>query len=175
MSDSHKRSKTCTRLFLIGIYILLPNYVSSFQNEPDNFRGIKWNTDISTLSDLVLKDDSGGINYYEKENDKMNIGPADVKKIGYGFYKDKFYTVMIMFDGDSNFGNIKETLSHTYGDGVQQNQFMEEYKWFGKFVYIYLHYKEISRKGSLSYYYIPILKQRRAIELEKARKGNDDL
>ena len=94
-------------------------YNLSPKKEPKGFRDIEWGTDINTIPDMVLdrKPYDGGIIYYIKKNEKLNIGVVDVKKIRYGFYKDKFCAVKIYFN--SNYTPYMfQILKAAYGEPI---------------------------------------------------------
>ena len=162
-------------LFLLAASLILSLPVFAFQNEPDGFRGIKWGTNISELSEMGLIEDDGESKFYVRKNDKMQIGDADLELIAYVFYKDRLYGVMVKYSSSLNFSKLKETLFQVYGSGRRPNPFMEEYHWYGSSVLIGLDFNEIWEKGSISYFYKPIVEEKEGDEKEKAKKGASDL
>jgi hypothetical protein len=44
------------KLFIL-VFILFPLSLFAFQNEPDNFRGIKWGTTIDKLPEMYILGD----------------------------------------------------------------------------------------------------------------------
>ena len=60
---------------------------------------------------MKLLAEEGDLKFYEKTSDPTKIGDVDVDKIIYGFYKDRFYNVMIYFRALANYARIQETLS----------------------------------------------------------------
>ena len=156
-------------LFIVG-GLLIPSIAFTFQNEPDNFRGIKWGTNLSDLPDMRLQitKTGGNLKMYLRRGDKMKIGDAELTVIIYVFYKDRFVSVMISFESASNFEAIKKTLFSVYGKGRQDNPFIEEYKWMGADVRILLEKGFL--KGQVLYSYMPILKD----YLEEKKKGAEE-
>ena len=145
-------------LFMVGV-LLIPSIAFTFQNEPDGFRGIKWGTNLSDLPDMRLCGDTmngGNIKTCTRRGDKMKIGDAKLTIIIYMFHKDRFSSVDILFKSAFNFEAIKETLFSVYGEGKQDNQFVEEYRWNGVDVRILLN--KTGLIGYVSYHYMPIIK-----------------
>jgi len=156
------------------IILIFPCSSFGFQNEPESFRGIKWGTNINELSDMVCVQ-KNGLKYYKKKNDKMKIGDAEIEDIVYSFYKKRFSGVIITFRDLSNFDSLQSTLFQVYGKGQRPNQFMEEYAWLGTNIWIFFKYNEISKKGSINYYYYPLWNEYKKEQKEAAKKGADDL
>jgi hypothetical protein len=125
--------------------------VLAFQNEPDNFRGIKWGAAIGTLSNMKLIVEDGDDKFYQRKNDKMKMGEATLDRIFYDFHRGRFYSVEIYFNFQSNFSIIKDTFFRMYGVGYQPNPSIEEYWWFGHDIDIKLKYSERVKMGSVFY------------------------
>jgi len=92
---------------------ILPNYSNStYKNEPDGFRGIKWGTDISTLTYLkATKNDAGkfpGMDAFQKAEDELSIGDVKLKSVTYYFWKGKFAGVRIVVDRFRPSGNLNK-------------------------------------------------------------------
>jgi hypothetical protein len=149
---------------------------TNFQNEPDSFRGIKWGTDAKDLPNFKkINEEPSGMSLYQRKNEKLKIGEADIESIIYGFYKGKFLTVFIHYSGYSNFVILESTLYQLYGDGKKDNQSLEHYRWPGNTVSIDLDYDKITNKGKIHYMYIPISKQQIKDRNERAKEGAKDL
>ncbi len=111
---------------VIILLLLMPIYTFAFQNEPDNFLGIKWGTNISELSDMILQateDDNHKV--YSRKNDKKMIGEAKITIIGYFFYKDRFSSALIEFRDRENFRRLKQTFIYVYGEGERPKKIFE--------------------------------------------------
>jgi len=147
----------------------------AFQNEPKTFRGIKWGTNISELSDMIFHAQQGESKVYFREKDQLIFGDADLLHIWYFFSNDRLYSVVINFEQWSNFNSLKTELFEIYGLGHSPNRFKEEYRWVGSDVVIFFDYNELREEGKLSYYYLPIMKENLNSEKQKAEKSNDDL
>lgn len=143
-------------------------------SEPDGFRGIKWGTDISTLTNMDLfKTDPDDVNLkiYKRKGDSFEIGAAKVKSISYGFWNGKLSTVNILVDGEMDFNHLKNACFEKFGDGHKANQFMENYIWAGNKTRMGLKYETVARKGSLFICSTDMVKKMQLQDQYKAREG----
>jgi len=158
MMTSQRKLATLIFLLVISVYVAIPAF--AFQNEPDRFRGIKWGTNISELADLLLVESGKDTQYYCRKNDEMKIGDAGIDQISYGFYKNRFYVVLVEYNGFLNFTKLKTILFDQYGKPDQPNKLMEKYFWSGTTVDIYFDYNEILKRGDIYYSFRPIQQER---------------
>jgi hypothetical protein len=158
MNTSHR--KLGTRLFLLIISVCVAIPALAFQNEPDGFRGIKWGTNISELSDMLVVESGKDTLYYSRKDENMKVGDADIDQISYGFYKNRFFVVLVEYHGHSNFTKLKAILIDQYGKAEQPNQLMERYFWFGGTVDIYFDYNDMHKNGNIYYSFRPIQQER---------------
>lgn len=139
-------------LFLISNFVFAGYKRGS---EPDGFRDIKWGTDLSGLTGMTL--DQTGMNmfreyidinliFYTRRNDNLQIDGARVGNIGYGFYKEKFYDVLIVIDGVENFEELKNVLKQKFGKGEHLNVF-NCWHWSGKRTIMFLKYSKSLNQG----------------------------
>jgi hypothetical protein len=180
-SSSNGVEEMKKKFIYVSVLILLivtPMTVWAFENKPDGFRGIKWRTNIKNLSDMKFEGKAGATSYYHRQGDKMKIGSAMLDDIGYGFYKNEFYIVMIQFHSLINFDALKSTFFQQYGPGYQHNRYQEDYYWGlrdGSDVVISLEYNKVSKKGAIFFEYQPLSKAEKAERKRKAKAGKDDL
>ena len=165
------QSKFGALIFLLIISVCAAIPVLAFQNEPDGFRGIKWGTNISKLPDMYLVEDGGDLKYYTRPYDRMRIGDADIERITYGFYKNRFYRMEIRFSEFSNFTRLKATFFDQYGIGVKPHADLEDYWWVGSTVNILIGYNEITFKGAITILFRPINEEKATDDKQKAKKG----
>jgi hypothetical protein len=143
-------------------------------SEPDGFRGIKWGTTLSSLSGMqYLRTDPsfGGIKIYLRKGDELTIGGANLKRIEYDFWKDKFYGVIVRTEDQENFDALKAAVFEKFGEGSQSNEFLEDYAWSGGQTRMNLNYNKISKKGILFVGSTEIQKQIEAKDKQKAKEG----
>ncbi|MBM4274722.1 MAG: hypothetical protein FJ134_09740 [Deltaproteobacteria bacterium] len=94
-------------------------------SEPEGFRGIKWGTHISALSDMKCvqhnmkydeHESKGSCDFYYKIEDKLKLGDANLTSIKYGFNeKGDFEFIEIEMEGKDNFNRIMNTFFGIFG------------------------------------------------------------
>ena len=158
MNTSHRKSGTLIFLLIISVYVAIPGL--AFQNEPHGFRGIKWGTNISELTDMLVVESGKDTLYYARKTDNMKIGDADIGQISYGFYKNRFFVALVEYKGYVNFTKLKAILFDQYGKPEQPNQLMENYFWVGGTVDIYFDYNDMLKSGNVYFSFRPIQQER---------------
>jgi hypothetical protein len=145
-------------LIVATVAVLVIGYLvlSSTQKEPADFRGIKWGINIGDLKDMKLLAEEGDLKFFEKENESTKIGDADVEKIVYGFYKDRFYNVMIYYRSPSNFTKIQDAFSREFGKPFQPTESEKKLFWNGENVNLLLNFDDASESGRVTYFFKPI-------------------
>lgn len=144
-------------------------------SEPEGFRGIKWGTDINTLSRMkysITDPSYGGVQYYIREVDELKIGGATLERIEYGFWRGKFCDVIIYTTGYVNFNNLKQVVFKKFGKGYQKQKdgYIESYYWWGENTLMMLDYDLFSQEGCLFMSSKEMLKQMREYEKQKAKE-----
>lgn len=121
--------------------------LKGYKNEPDGFRGIKWETLPSSIPNLKLIKTDGNYKEYIKTDDTLQIGKAKIEKITYSFYKDQLEKVIIEVKGKENFDYLKEISFEKFGQGTKKNE--NEWVWEGNITSISLKYNNEENKGIL--------------------------
>lgn len=161
-------------LVVLLFMFALASTTLAFQNEPEEFRGLKWGDppgeDMELETEFVyvyywyekhgayysredmlqqeggkeLSSDEAWQRYvqsrtsfrrYERKNDKLKIGEAELGYIYYEFYEGQFMGVAIWID--SGFSALKDTLELKFGRGKNQGAYVgplrvgDLYKWSG--------------------------------------------
>ena len=135
---------------LVAIFGCTQKSTSGFKSnsEPDGFAGIKWGSEFSeTKSDMVEPrsiSDPAEPNvkikiYYTKKGDDLKMGEAQLDKIEYVFWREKFAEARINSTGPENFDRLKIFLFEKYGT---VNKFQGAYSWEGSITRIALRYDE---------------------------------
>jgi hypothetical protein len=167
-------------LFVMIIVLFIRTFISlqtaaAMNNEPDDFRGMRWSIGISELSGMRLIAAEGDMKFYEKLNDNLTIGNAKASKIVYGFYKDSFYSLFIYYDGLINFSKLKDIYVEKYGEAYHPNEYINRFSWSGTNLDILLTFDDILKNGRIVYFYRPIMDRIEHDEKENAQKGAADL
>ncbi len=77
------------------LFFLLPPCLFAFQNEPKDFRGIKWGSSADIQKDFSLHKKDGDLAVYTRKNEKLEIGEAiGLKNFLYYYYKNRFLKVV---------------------------------------------------------------------------------
>jgi hypothetical protein len=139
-------------VIIVIAYMFLPGT----KKEPGDFRGIKWGSNIRELPDMKLMAEEGDLKFFERPNDLTKVGDADVDKVIYGFYKDRFYNVMIYYRSLSNFSRIQEMFSREFGKPFQPNESEKKLFWNGEQVNLLLNFDDVSNTGRITYLFKPI-------------------
>ena len=142
--------------------------------EPDGFRGIKWGTSIDSLAGMKYyrTDPSyGGTQVYTKKNEDLKIGAANLEEVEYSFWQGRFCSGRIHTVGFSNWSGLKEATFEKFGAGYQDNEYIENFVWFGTQTTMILRYSEVTEEGTLVIVSAVINEQQEAWKKRKAREG----
>jgi hypothetical protein len=156
-------------LILIVTLILTPSALGAFQNEPTAFRGVVWGANTDELAGMTKVHTEGSLAYYIKDHEEITIGDARIKSVVYVFYGNKFCGAVIDFKSPGNFQIIKKTLFNLHGKGNQPRKYKDYYGWSGKYITLTLEYDDITQKGQVKYYYMPIYSE---IQKAERRRGS---
>jgi hypothetical protein len=162
-------------LLVVVACMLTTSITFAFQNEPADFRGMKWKSSVSQSSDMQFIAEDGELKFYEKKNENLKIGDALLDKIVYGFYRDQFYSVIIYYSSLPVYSKLKEIFIQQFGEPYQPNKFVNKYFWYGDDVDILLTFDDVLKKGRISYFYKPIVDTMEADDKLKAKQGAADL
>jgi hypothetical protein len=114
-------------------------HAGQMQNEPKDFRGIEWGAAFERFADelrLVRRDDQ--VLVYLRKADKLSVGQADVMKVAYRFYKNKFSVGIIQTYGGANKRALRESLVAQFGEPERISKNQELDSWNGQNVQIVL-------------------------------------
>jgi hypothetical protein len=170
-------------MICISLAILLTgsfSFAQSFKigSEPEEFRGIKWERDLSTLSGMKYYRNSemGGsfpvdlwdfdrgkpireiyLKIYLRKTDKLKIGKTELERIEYGFWREKFCEATITIRGSENWASFRGTVFDKFGRGRRSSfkspfvsvEGFDWYIWMGKIAEMELMYRESSQVGKL--------------------------
>jgi hypothetical protein len=171
------RKLFCFALMMLFLAIASNSYAGGdvFKpgSEPDGFRGIKWGADIGTLHNMEFigtDPDNPNTKVYERKGDIKELGAAKLNSISYAFWNGKFCIATVLTTREVDYDNLKNVCFEKFGKGVQNNQFMENYIWFGDKARMSLKYNEISKIGNLTIFSTDITNR---IISQQDRKNNE--
>ncbi len=129
---------------MVLVFLVMSGGVSfAFQNEPEGFRGLKWGDppgeDMEQLPSYWgawMDPDEHDFLWYEEQDDKLQIGGAELESIEYQFYKGQFYKVEINVDDYYNYEYLKDVVQLKFGmidfEKKTRGISTKSYRWIGK-------------------------------------------
>ncbi len=163
-------------LFVIFHFSFIKGQNLKALDDKDGFRDYKFGDTITKFTNLKLTEKSkdGKTAYYNKTDDKLKIGESDVT-IDYVFYEGHFYEVFMETKGLSNSKGVLKVLNELYGNGYQDNQYIEKYLWFGSKVTLYYKENSVTNDAIISISSEPIRKKRKLDEELKIKEAKKDM
>jgi hypothetical protein len=158
---------------IMSALILLISGIAGVQSA-ETFRGIPWGTDKKELPDLVEGPKKGEVEAFTRR-EQRKVGDISVENIYYLFYKGKLGAAMITFQGASNFSGLRDALSQKYGPPQTTDPVQKEYTWDLEDLTIFFEYSDVKNKGSINYYFKPIVQQRDDDRAKARKKALEDL
>ena len=158
---------------VLSAFILLISGIAGVHSA-ETFRGIPWGTDKKEIPDLVEGPKKGEVETFTRGEQKR-VGDIAVESIYYLFYKGRFGAAMIIFQGPSNFSGLKDSLSQKYGPSKTADPLREEYSWDLEDLTIFFEYSPAQNKGSINYFFKPLMQQREEDRAKARKKALDDL
>ena len=140
----------------------------------ETFRGIPWGTDKKELPDLLEGPKKDQVEVFTRAEQKK-VGEVAVENIYYLFYRGKFGAAMIIFQGASNFSGLRDALSQKYGPSKTADPLRGEYAWDLEDLTIFFEYSAARNKGSINYFFKPLLQQREEDRGKARKKALEDL
>jgi hypothetical protein len=131
--------------------------------DPDNFRGIKWGAEASSVSGFSQIANEGDLIFYEKGGDRLQLEEVKLDQVIYGFYKGRFYMGMIYFPATS-FSRVQEIMTRQFGQPAKPDNTPSKLLWDGPEVSVLLALGDSSDVARIVYMYKPIQLE---VELKK--------
>lgn len=160
---------------LLGATFWVGAWAAGYQAPPD-FRGHLWGASTSAFPSLELREESGDSKFYSDPTEDLSIGNAALQSITYGFYKDQLFAVLIRFEGYSNAREVLLAAEGKFGSPVRPNKYLERRFWgLQSNVNINYDYSEVTKKGALTYIYVPVRNQNKGDEEARAKRSGSQL
>ena len=145
---------------LPGLLLFLCILSSAWAEQgPADFNGIPWGADIRQLSGFIPLREFRDYKFCKRNAEIGVIDGAKVEEIRYEFYKDRFYSATVKFNGDQNFRLLLDSLLARYGAGEERTTYVEEHEWSSGNLNMILKYSRTQKDGSLEYLFKPIFDQ----------------
>jgi hypothetical protein len=122
-------------------------------------------------SNMVLKEEHGDDKFYTRPQDDLTLGGSQLQRIIYGFYKDRFYWLLLETKGLVNSHAMLDVIRQTYGPGYQGNRYIQRFGWLGSRVSGIYTENAVTSDARMSLSSNSISAEKAADEKNKARKG----
>jgi hypothetical protein len=151
----------------------------------DNFRGIKWGANVTSISGLVPVQisplsgvslemdwvgDVDSMRFYRREGEQLTIGMARLEQIIYGFYEGQFCYLRIETNGFSDY--LREAIFAKYGKGLLAGPEVGWIWYLDGGLNVTLNYKGLEMK------YRPIyddaVKKSASLSIERTKKRGEE-
>jgi hypothetical protein len=99
------------------------------------FRELAWGMRPSSIPGLLLSQTDpayGGVDEFYHPEEVLQLGPAPITGIVYGFWQNRLYTITVWADGRPSYEKLRRWVLDTYGPGQQSNKSVERRVWYGK-------------------------------------------
>jgi hypothetical protein len=159
-------------LLAAGLFFICWAMFSYLASPPDQeaegFRGIAWAANIRDLPDMKLIGEEKDQKFYVREGETVELHGVLMDKVVYGFYKGRFYNVMIYFSSMPSFTKVREQLSREYGSPFRPDESGRKFFWSSGKVNTLLTYNDTLSQGRISHFFQPI-----EAEIEKDEKAGE--
>jgi len=130
-------------------------------SEPDGFRDMKWDTELSSLKEMQLKQTlENGIAIYERSNEDLKWGKTKLQTIQYGFRDNRLVDVYIGADLKQSAG-LKKMMVEKFGEGYTDQ---DRYYWMGEKSIVTLHHEKSMGKVQVLFTSVPAPKSASALQ-----------
>ncbi len=128
---------------------------SQAASEPDNFRGVKWGAEVSSVNGLSQIASEGDLVFYERGDDNLQLDEIRLDQVIYGFHKGRFYMAMVYFPA-AGFNRMQELLKRQLGEPARPDNTPSKLIWDGQNVSVLLSLGGKADMGRVVYMYKPI-------------------
>jgi hypothetical protein len=135
-------------------------YMADTAMEPADFRGIKWQQPLDSLTDMeeLYRDDEAGEIACSRKGDDMTFGGARLSSVEYVFFDGRLSNVAVVVKGEHEAKSLLEEARALYGRETLKNG--DDYFW--KFTDVSVMFsKEPDDQSVLFYQYIGFMRNRR--------------
>ncbi|MDR1508210.1 MAG: hypothetical protein LBS53_01065 [Synergistaceae bacterium] len=134
-------------------------YMADTAMEPADFRGIKWQQPLSSLTDMeeLYRDDEAGEIACSRQGEDMTFGGASLSSVEYIFFDGRLSNVSVVVKGAKEAKSLLEEARALYGRETLKNG--DDYYW--RFTDVAVMFsKEPGDQSVLFYQYIGFMRNR---------------
>lgn len=98
------------------------------------FRELAWGMRPSSIPGLLFsKTDPayGGVDEFYHPDEVLQLGPAPITGIVYGFWQNRLYTITVWADGRPSYEKLRQWVIDTYGPGHESKKSVDRQVWYG--------------------------------------------
>ncbi len=82
---------------------------------PVGFRGLRFGRDISTTPNMVPAYREGAVAYFRRRDERMDLGATKLSDVLYGFYRNRFFAVLMRAASAEDFEPLRRAYMAKYG------------------------------------------------------------
>jgi len=149
----------------------------SFQNVPEEFRGIKWGEKRGDIAGMSFFEKGQMVAFSRRMNDELKLNTLELSDVLYGFTEDKFSDIFFIIapkvdrikergEAADAFESLKKFLFQKHGIPTREHscnplkgERIDTYKWISLKVNASLSFDLLSKVTLLKYWYIPLHKK----------------
>ena len=147
---------TVTLICLTAVLCLVPADAKDLEQQ---FLGIRWGQEISSLNGLTKLYAKDNVAYYINPKEVHTLNDVRIPDVVYGFYKNKFFAVYIGVGTIALFADMRRYLTTEYGlpdRSISTKTGQTIYKWKYRGIKIKLKVREKDNRMKLAFYYTPL-------------------
>jgi len=151
------RLAVAVALWLTAIAPALAGNTDALDAE-DGFRGARFGERVESFEGLELLSASGarGMDVYVRPSDVLELGPARLDGVTYGFYQGELYFVALFASGRRNARAALLQLEKDYGPGTSVSEGANEYVWRGRKVLLHFRTDPVTSMSMIGITSLPI-------------------
>ena len=119
--------KNLKKVYWGFFFLVLLSSLAWAEDAPDSFKGIPWGSEMGQGTEFITFREIRDFKFCSRTGEVPEIDGAQVEEIRYEFFKNRFYSVTVRFNGDHSFRSLVESLSRRYGAAEERKKYMEEY------------------------------------------------
>lgn len=136
------------------------------------WRDLAWASAPANGMERVDGEDAGEA-YYIRDTDKLSAGEYPLTSIGYGYYDNQLFSVMLLIPDYASARGIKAALAEAYGEPTSDEE--GKWAWRGDRVDLTLTVDPQTEEGAVIYFYVPLRIALQEAEDAAAQDAANDL
>jgi hypothetical protein len=125
----------------------------------DGILGIRWETNIADIEDLVKVAEKDDVAYYKNSKRTYTVFHIETPYVVFGFYRDALFAAYVQVESIQVYNRTIELLTEKFGPPQKILKVIEQetiYRWKNENTKIKLKLQEKEGKMKLGFYYTPL-------------------